>query len=58
MKPSPPERLATPPLPARRPYAPPSILHADDLQFETELQCVSIKTQPCAPIGCSTIRSS
>jgi hypothetical protein len=47
----------SPPL-VRKPYAPPTVLHADDLQFETALQCISLKTIPCAPAGCNTVQSS
>ena len=46
------------PTPPRRPYSPPSILHADELRFETELVCVSIKSNPCTPNGCLTVTSS
>jgi len=46
------------PTPPRRPYSAPSVLHADELRFETELQCVSVKTAPCTPSGCSILTSS
>jgi hypothetical protein len=47
------------PPPARKPYAPPTVLYADDLQFETALQCISSKTVvPCAPAGCAAFQAS
>jgi hypothetical protein len=51
------ERPAAPAA-TRRPYTPPTILNADELSFETRLQCISAKTTPCAPVGCASVRAS
>jgi len=32
----------------RRPYSPPAVVAADELRFETRLQCAGVKTS-CAP---------
>lgn len=39
-------------VPARRPYSPPSVLHADEIRFETQLACANTKTIVCTTFGC------
>jgi hypothetical protein len=57
--PQPPGESRKPPCSPRKPYAPPSILHADEIHFETQLVCTFIKTMGCvADVGCTTASTS